>query len=80
MRRFFALDYFNLPDGVNVKGGQFARMSTLVLVKKSAQTPPRRPMKRKFTSKYAFGPFAKKVSGTINTGLGNLSTREGFGN
>jgi len=30
-------------------------------------------------SKYAFGPAVRKMAGIVNTGIGNLSMREGFG-
>jgi len=51
-------------------------MSTLT-IKKPAPKNPRQAKKRKF-SKYAFGPAARKYSGMIHSGIGNLSTREGF--
>ena len=58
---------------------QFGHMDTLVVnaTKKSAQKILRETQKRKF-SKYAFGPAARKYSGMIRSGIGNLSTRVGF--
>ena len=53
-------------------------MSTLTLtIKKPARKDSRQAKKRKI-SKYAFGPAARKYSGMIHSGIGNLSTREGF--
>ena len=53
-------------------------MSTLTLaIKKPAQNNLRQAKKRKI-SKYAFGPAARKAAGMIHSGIGNLSTREGY--
>ena len=52
-------------------------MSTLVIKKKKHE--PIAGKKTAKVSKYAFGPAVRRMAGVVNTGIGNLSMREGFG-
>ena len=56
---------------------KFADMSTGTFAIKKLARKTSRQAKRCKVSKYAFGPAARKCSGMIHSGIGNLSTREG---
>jgi hypothetical protein len=51
--------------------------TTTTTTKKTARPLAHRGKKRKF-SKYAFGPAALEACGMISSGVGNLSSLEGY--